>query len=182
MAMPDTTAVKSSFAPVADAATRLLVLGSLPGELSLRRRQYYGNPRNQFWKLMGAVLDVDLERLDYEPRLAALRASGAGLWDVVRHARRAGSLDGAIRDHEPNGLSEFAATLPSLRAIGFNGAKASAIGRKALGADPRWSLVDLPSSSPAHTMAYERKLTRWLELRRHLPPSTGVKTGVRTPD
>lgn len=171
--------MKSSFAPVADAGTRLLVLGSLPGELSLRRGQYYANPRNQFWKLIGDVLATDLERLDYEPRLAALLAGGIGLWDVVRQARRAGSLDGAIRDHRPNALAEFAATLPSLRAIAFNGAKAAAIGRRQLGENPTWTLVDLPSSSPAHTQAYDAKLGRWLDLQPCLAPR--LRTGARIP-
>jgi TDG/mug DNA glycosylase family protein len=170
MASPDPAAVKSSFAPVADAAARVLVLGSLPGELSLSRRQYYGNPRNQFWRLIGAVLGGGLEALDYAPRLAALRAHGVGLWDVVRSARRAGSLDVAIRDHQPNALAEFAATLPALRAIAFNGGKASAIGRRLLGGQARWALLDLPSSSPAHTMAFERKEAQWLTLKPYLAP------------
>jgi TDG/mug DNA glycosylase family protein len=160
--------IKSSFAPVADAAARVLILGSLPGELSLRRRQYYGNPRNQFWRLLGAVLGEDLERLAYELRLAALLSAGVGLWDVVRSARREGSLDGAIREHQPNALAQFAATLPSLRAIAFNGGKAATIGRQQLGDQPRWVLLDLPSSSPAHTMAFERKQARWVEMRPYL--------------
>jgi TDG/mug DNA glycosylase family protein len=170
MATLDPAAVKSSFAPVADVATRVLVLGSLPGELSLSRRQYYGNPRNQFWRLLGAVLDCELESLDYQPRLATLRARGVGLWDVVRAARRDGSLDGAIRDHQPNALAEFAATLPALRAIAFNGGKAAAIGRRQLGASCGWALVDLPSSSPAHTMRFEAKLAQWQTLKPHLAP------------
>jgi len=169
--MPETNGLKSSFAPVADAAVRVLILGSLPGELSLRRRQYYGNPRNQFWRLLGAVLGDDLESLAYEDRLAALLSGGVGLWDVVRSARRDGSLDGAIRDHQPNALAQLAATLPALRAIAFNGGKAAAIGRRQLGADPSWALLDLPSSSPAHTAPFETKLAQWLTLKPYLAPT-----------
>lgn len=157
---------KSSFAAVADARTRLLVLGSLPGEASLARGQYYANPQNQFWRLIGAVIGRDLVGLSYEERLAALRAAGVGLWDVVRSARRTGSLDTAIRDHEPNALPDFCTALPELRAVAFNGGKASALGRKALTQGP--ALITLPSSSPAHTLAYERKLAQWLALRAHL--------------
>jgi TDG/mug DNA glycosylase family protein len=157
----DPASVKFSFAPVADAATRLLILGSLPGELSLIRGQYYGNPRNQFWRLIGAVLGADVEALGYEDRLAALRATGVGLWDVVRSARRAGSLDGAIRDHAPNALTDLAAGLPRLEAIAFNGGKASAIGRRQLGEARGWQLLDLPSSSPAYTMPFDAKLALW---------------------
>lgn len=170
-------AIKSSFAPVADGGTRLLILGSLPGEMSLRRGQYYGNPLNQFWKLIGAVLAADVEALDYEGRLAALKAAGVGLWDVVRSARRAGSLDGAIRDHQPNALAELASSLPALRAIAFNGGKASAIGRRELGAGD-WALLDLPSSSPAHTMRFEAKLAQWRRLQPFLAPD-GPQTRSR---
>jgi len=169
------TALKSSFAPVTDARTRLLVLGSLPGEVSLRQAQYYAHPQNQFWRLMGEVVGADLVSARYESRLAMLRSAGVGLWDVVRTARRAGSLDTAIRDHQPNALAELAAALPALRAIAFNGGKASALGRAALiradlGADSGWTLVDLPSSSPAYTIGFERKRIEWLKLTPFLQP------------
>ena len=84
--------VKRSFPPVADARTRLLVLGSLPGEESLARRQYYANPRNHFWRLIGEVARLDLNALPYEARLEALLAAGIGLWDTVGAATRRGLL------------------------------------------------------------------------------------------
>lgn len=166
MASSPPEARKSSFAAVVDGRTRLLVLGSLPGEASLARGQYYANPQNQFWRLIGAVIERELVGLSYIERLAALQAAGVGLWDVVRSARRSGSLDTAIRDHEPNALPDLCAALPELRAVAFNGGKASALGRKLLTQGP--ALVTLPSSSPAHTLAYERKLAQWLELRGYL--------------
>jgi TDG/mug DNA glycosylase family protein len=167
----DAAKLKSSFAPVADAGTRLLILGSLPGEASLARAQYYAHPQNQFWRLVGAVIGDDLQAMEYALRLSALRAAGVGLWDVVRSATRTGSLDTAIRGHQPNALAEFAATLPALRAIAFNGGKASAIGRRQLGPSTLWELISLPSSSPAHTMAFGRKEAEWLTLKRFLGAS-----------
>src|SRR5919206_121626 len=80
--------VKRSFPPIADAATRVLVLGSLPGEESLARGQYYANPRNHFWRLIGAVIGAELVTLPYEARLEALLAAGIGLWDTVGAATR----------------------------------------------------------------------------------------------
>ena len=169
--MPAAADLKASFAPVTDAGTRLLVLGSLPGEVSLRQAEYYAHPQNQFWRLMGAVVGAELACVAYQTRLARLRDAGVGLWDVVRTARRAGSLDTAIRDHQPNALADLAASLPALRAIAFNGGKAAALGRVALlGADSRWSLVDLPSSSPAYTIGFERKRIEWLKLTPFLQP------------
>ena len=156
---------KRSFAAVADEATRLLVLGSLPGEESLARAQYYAHPRNHFWRLIGAVAEIELVPLPYEARLEALRAAGIGLWDTVASAHRTGSLDGAIREHAPNPLAELVAQLPRLRAVGFNGAKSAAIGMPQLAGREDLALIPLPSSSPAYTLPFEAKLERWMALR-----------------
>jgi hypoxanthine-DNA glycosylase len=142
----------------------LLVLGSLPGELSLARRQYYGNPRNHFWRLMSDVIGAPLVPLSYEERLATLLAAGVGLWDTVGAAIRRGSLDGNIRGHEANPLPDLAARLPALRAVGFNGGKSASLGMNQLVGREGLALVPLPSSSPAYTF-YEDKLAAWLRLR-----------------
>ena len=103
---------KAGFEPVVDANTRLLILGSLPGDASLRAGQYYGHPRNAFWRLIGGVIRCDLAALSYEERLAALRTAGVGLWDVIASAERPGSLDAAIRAPEAADLRERIRTLP----------------------------------------------------------------------
>jgi TDG/mug DNA glycosylase family protein len=159
---------KSSFAPVVTPATRLLILGSLPGEQSLARAQYYGNPRNQFWVLMGVVLDVDLAPLPYSERLAVLAGHHVGLWDVIASAVRPGSLDAAIRESEANDLLSLAGSLPDLRAVAFNGGKAADLGRRHLGDGGPFSLVTLPSSSPAYTLPLAAKQEAWLALRAFL--------------
>lgn len=159
-----TTASKSSFPAVADARTRLLILGSLPGEISLAHAQYYANPRNQFWRLMETVIGRPLVDVAYAGRLDTLLSAGVGVWDVIASAERVGSLDTNIRNHQPNTLGAFAAGLPSLRAIAFNGGKASGIGRKQLGDDTGYELITLPSSSPAHAVPFERKLEQWRAL------------------
>ena len=160
--------LKRSFGAIVAADTRVLLLGSLPGEKSLERRQYYAHPQNQFWRLVGAVLDVELVSLAYPERLDMLLAKRVGLWDVVASARRRGSGDGAIRDAAPNLLGELVASLPELRAVGFNGGKAHAIGQRQLGQLDGVALLALPSSSPAYTIPFAQKLTAWLELRRYL--------------
>ena len=121
---------KSSFAPVVDAGTRLLLCGSLPGDASLAAARYYAHPQNQFWRLMAPVVDVDLPAMPYDARLDALLAGGVGLWDVVGSASRAGSTDAAIRDVADNDLVALAASLPRLRAVAFNGGTALTRGRR----------------------------------------------------
>jgi hypoxanthine-DNA glycosylase len=159
---------KRSFAPVVDETIRVLVLGSLPGEESLARGQYYANPRNQFWRLIGAVAGSALEPLDYQARLARLIEAGIGLWDTVGSAMRRGSLDADIRGIEANALAELVATLPELRAVGFNGGRSASLGMKQLAGRPELALIPLPSSSPAFTLPFGAKLERWMALRPYL--------------
>lgn len=152
---------KSSFPPVVRADTRVLVLGSLPGERSLAEGRYYAHPQNQFWRLVGGAIGRELEGLGYEDRLAALLDAGVGLWDTVASATRRGSLDAAIRDAEHNPLADLAASLPELRAVAFNGATSAKIGT-ALLAGSGLALLALPSSSPAHAaMPFAEKQRLW---------------------
>ncbi len=156
---------KASFAPVVDADTRILILGSLPGDASLAAAQYYAHPRNQFWRLLGAVLAVPLADLPYPHRLAAMQQRGVGLWDVVAEASRRGSLDSAIRDARANPLAALVASLPALRVVAFNGQTAGkAAPQLAASGVP---VLVLPSSSPAHTLAFDKKLQEWQALGRY---------------
>jgi hypoxanthine-DNA glycosylase len=161
-----TDPVLTSFAPVVAADTRVLILGSLPGAASLAIAQYYGHPRNNFWRLVGDAIGVALVEMDYAARLSALLAHRIGLWDVIAEARRKGSLDSEIRDHSNNDLLTLIDTLPELRTIAFNGATAAKIGLKALGARAeRYRIVLLPSSSPAHaTLSLAQKDAIWRTL------------------
>lgn len=139
----------------------MLVLGSLPGERSLREQRYYAHPANQFWRLLGRAIDVDLDALDYADRLVHLAERRIALWDVVATARRDGSLDGSLRAVEANPLRDYVRTHVALRCIGFNGKTAARIGRRALGALAEIDLIDLPSSSPAYTIPFAQKYPAW---------------------
>lgn len=145
--------------------TWLLVLGSFPGRASLLAQQYYGHPQNQFWRLLGGVFGLGLAELSYAERLAALESRGIGLWDVITAAEREGSLDSAIRNAEYSDLHGLLDMLPNLGVIAFNGGTAARAGRKQLGdRAARYEVIDLPSSSPAYTLAFEKKLQAWLAL------------------
>lgn len=156
--------VHHCFPPVVTPQTRLLILGSLPGAASLAAGHYYANPRNQFWALLETVIEQPLVELGYDARLDTLRAAGIGLWDTVAAASRPGSLDADIRLHAASDMPALAATLPELRAIAFNGGTAARIARREIGAT-ELALIDLPSSSPAYTLAFSRKAEAWRQLR-----------------
>ncbi|HUD92338.1 DNA-deoxyinosine glycosylase [Sphingobium sp.] len=160
---------KIAFPPSVDAQTRLLILGSLPGDASIKQGEYYAHRGNAFWQLIGDVLGEDLRGQPYAMRLKRLRARGVGLWDVIESAERPGSLDSSIRGAELRDLGLFVERLPALRAIGFNGKTASLHGRRQLGEQPGLALIDLPSSSGAFaSLSREAKRHAWSALRGHL--------------
>ncbi len=150
--------------PVIGAAARILVLGSFPGEESLRRREYYGHPRNQFWPIMGALVGAGPE-LAYAERLRRLMAAGIALWDVLDSCRREGSLDQRIETQarRPNDLAALAAGHPGLRHVVLNGTMAAALyTRLPPDRHPGLPATALPSTSPAHArLRPAEKLERW---------------------
>ena len=149
-----------SFPPVARADAELLILGSMPGEESLRRRQYYAFPRNAFWRIAGELFGFD-PALSYARRLAALRRAHVALWDVVGACRRRGSLDSAIADAVPNDLPALLARCPRLRLVACNGGGAHAALRRFFPGLPL-PVVRIPSTSPAAALySFDRKLALW---------------------
>ncbi len=156
--------MKTGFPAIADAETRLFILGSLPGDRSIALDQYYGHPTNQFWRLLGAVIGEALPALEYEARLERLRANRIGLWDVFHAAHRPGSGDSAIRSGLTNPLGQLVERHPRLAAIAFNGRIAAREGRRRFPDDGPVELIDLPSSSAANTMRFEAKLASWKRL------------------
>lgn len=166
-ASPIRKARKAAFPPSVDEATRLLILGSLPGDASIKQGEYYAHRGNAFWTLMGDVLGEDLRGTPYALRLKRLRARGVGLWDVMESADRQGSLDSAIRGADLRDLAAFVARLPALEAVAFNGKTAALHGRRQIGVRPDLTLIDLPSSSGAYAMlSREKKAEAWRELRK----------------
>lgn len=155
-----------SFPPIANVSARVLILGSMPGEESLRAQQYYAHPRNAFWKLMGELFDAGPE-MPYNRRTQQLKKSGVALWDVLASCVRKGSLDSAIAADSitPNDFQTFFASHRNITRVFFNGAKAEHSFRKhvlsTLTAQPL-QFTRLPSTSPAHAArSYAQKRTAW---------------------
>jgi hypoxanthine-DNA glycosylase len=150
---------RHGLAPVVDARTRVLILGSFPGEASLAARQYYAHPRNHFWPILGEVLGEPLPSLPYAERLARLAARRVGLWDVIVACRRAGSLDASIRDAEHGDVDRIRHAAPALVAVAFNGNTAAS--RARAWAESGYATLPMPSTSPAYTRPVAEKLAAW---------------------
>ncbi len=160
-----------SFPPVSAPDARVLILGSLPGAMSLAMRQYYAQPQNAFWRIMAEIAGAGRD-VPYDERLERLRAKRIALWDTCEAAERPGSLDAAIvvSSVTPNRFEAFLKRHPEIRGICFNGnTLAKLFERLAVSklseAHKALPRTILPSTSPAHAgMPFERKLARWREV------------------
>jgi TDG/mug DNA glycosylase family protein len=155
-----------SFAPVANDDARVLILGSMPGRISLERQQYYAHPRNAFWPLMGELFGASPE-LDYDERLRCLQHRHIAVWDVLKLCTREGSLDSAIVEStiECNDFAALFARCPKIAQVFFNGAKAETTYQRYVApvlATPQIRFRRLPSTSPAHaSLDHAAKLSAW---------------------
>lgn len=150
----------TGFAPVIDRRVERLILGSFPSEASLAAAQYYAHPRNQFWRLVGDLLNEPLPALDYPERLRRMLAHRLGLWDVLAACDRQGSLDAAITNSRANPFARLRRLAPHLVDVAFNGRTAGSFASAFQAAG--YSTTVLPSSSPAHAgRSYDEKLALW---------------------
>jgi hypoxanthine-DNA glycosylase len=143
----------------------VLVLGTLPGEESLRRQEYYAHPRNLFWPIIFGLFG-ETPAPDYAGRLGFLARRGIALWDVVAAGARLASADATIRGEMPNAIDELAASHPGIRAIAFNGTTARRLHDRHFARRPDLIYLPLPSTSPAHArLGLAEKLAAWTVLR-----------------
>lgn len=145
--------------PILDAGVQTLILGSFPSPASLAAQQYYAHRQNQFWRLLGALLGEPLAGLDYAAKQRSLLAHRIGVWDVYSRCRRDGALDSAIQAAQPNDFTGLRTAAPRLRQVFFNGQVSGRFERLFRAAG--YATQVLPSTSPAHTLAFERKVEIW---------------------
>jgi hypoxanthine-DNA glycosylase len=157
-----------SFPPIVDARARILVLGTLPGEESLRRVEYYAHPRNLFWPIVFALFG-ETPAADYEARLRFVGDRRIALWDVCAMAERRASLDSEIKRERPNPIHDLLDAHPEIHTVAFNGSGAQRLYDRHLTRRPGLLYVHLPSTSPAHArLNFVEKLARWQSLREAL--------------
>jgi len=130
---------------------KVLILGSFPSVQSLEREEYYANPRNRFWAVMGELLGIS-RTLPYVERIQSLDVCGIALWDVIATCIREGSGDGAIREPEPNDIPGFLRAHRSVRLVVLNGSTAGRLFQSAWpdGFPSGLRFVVMPSTSPAN--------------------------------
>lgn len=157
--------MKAAFPPIVDKASKILILGTMPGEKSLALQQYYGNRQNQFWKLIFTVFDAPLDE-DYKRRLSFLKQKRIALWDVLAMCSREGSLDSNIKDAVANDFDSFYRNHPNISTVFFSSKAAEKFYIKLVGKREGISYHVLPSPSGANaTKSFLQKLESWSALK-----------------
>lgn len=158
----------TSFDPIVDSRTKILILGSIPGVKSLEKVEYYGNKQNQFWKIIFSIFKQESVKECYKNKVNFLLQNRIGLWDVVQNCERKGSLDIAIKNQEINDFNSFFNENPQITTILFNGKIAYQFFYKKYGQIKGITYYVMPSTSPANTMTFEKKLNEWSLILSHL--------------
>ena len=164
--------IENILPPVVDEQTKVLIVGSMPGVQSLEKQQYYGNPRNHFWGIIGDITGTNVPE-QYEERLALVKKHRIGLWDVIRECERAGSLDSNIKNEIPNDFVTLFQQYPQIEAIFFNGTKAYDVFKKKLGFEllAEREYYKMPSTSPVpgrNIKTFEEKVEVWSALKKYI--------------
>ncbi|MDX1357294.1 MAG: DNA-deoxyinosine glycosylase [Clostridia bacterium] len=148
-----------SFAPIIDHKCRILILGSIPGAESLRKQEYYGHPQNKFWDVIYGVFGKSPD-YDYEDKKKFLLDQNIALWDVIKSCERTGSLDSKIKNAIVNDFQSLLSDHPRIKHIFFNGRTAEKLFKENF-TFAGIKTTYLGSTSPAHAVPMERRLSEW---------------------
>ena len=151
-----------SFPAAADSRTKILVVGSMPGEASLKAGEYYAYKYNHFWPIIFTLFNKGESILDYQAKLNLLLSNNIGLWDSLKYCSRRGSLDKDIKLGRPNNFKALFKKYPSIKRVVFNGAAAYKFFKQFNDLQPDFDYLQMPSTSPANaSKSFEEKLSIW---------------------
>ncbi len=151
----------NSFPAFIDSNTKILILGTMPCIASLTKQEYYGNPRNHFWRIMYTLFDTLPVSDSFEEKIQLLQKNKIGLWDVLENCERKGSLDIHIKNHKENDFEMLFKQYPTIHTIVFNGKESHKYFIKKFGQIEGITYYVMPSTSPANTISFENKLKIW---------------------
>lgn len=140
--------VRHPFDPVCDASSRILILGTMPSELSRQNRFYYGHPQNRFWPLLARLFRERIPQ-SIEEKTALILRHQLALWDVLQQCRIQGSADSTIQEAVANPIDQLLKRCP-IKAIFTNGQTAGTLYRRHIEPITQTPAAILPSTSPAN--------------------------------
>lgn len=152
-----TETVVHPFAPIMNAESRILVLGSFPSVKSREIRYYYGHPQNRFWSMLSAVFESPLPQTNDEKEALVL-GHHLALWDVIASCTITGSSDASIKDAVPVDIRRVLDHAPIERVI-CNGALSGRLYHRYLESITGMPAIVMPSTSPANASWSLARLT-----------------------
>jgi hypoxanthine-DNA glycosylase len=152
---------KKGLKPIIFEDTEILILGTMPGDESLKLNEYYSFANNSFWKIINRIYSPKVFLSDYQNKVALLKANKIGLWDVLLHCERKGSLDSNITEGLVNDFSSFLEKHKKIKAILFNGKDSQRYFFRHFECLDSINYVLMPSTSSSLTKTYEFKLSFW---------------------
>lgn len=154
-------------APVYDAHSEILILGSFPSVKSREGEFFYHHPRNRFWQTLSAVLQCGLPNT-IEDKKAMLLHYHIAVWDVIAACTITGSSDSSIANVTVNDLN-LILNCASIRQVYVNGQKAYALYEKYCKERFGREAIKLPSTSPANAaFSLDRLVEQWSVIRENL--------------
>lgn len=172
---------KRCFEPIYNDNCKILILGSIPSVKSLEHNFYYMHPRNQFWKILDSlfynsqptfykIVEKYRNNKTYDTRESIkqlLLANNIALFDVISTCEGKGSLDTNISTSSINiNKKEIEKILKITSHVFLNGEKAYNLFIKAF-PNMKDRVIKLPSTSPANTLSFEKKLIEWGKIKKH---------------
>ena len=153
--------MKKAFPPFVNSNSKILILGTMPGEKSLELQEYYGNKGNSFWKLLFTLFDQPLPQ-EFSKKKQLLIENDIALWDVLEFCERTGSLDSNIKNEVPNDFKSFYKEYPNLKHVFFSSKNASKYYDKYIGRrnDIQYTILPSPSGANA-SKSFLQKLEEW---------------------
>jgi hypoxanthine-DNA glycosylase len=148
------------FPPIKGNQPKILILGTMPSVISLRNNEYYANPMNAFWKIIFAIRGTNSSSI-YEEKKHLIQEMNLALWDICHTCIRQGSADSDIHNEIANPIIALLAENPSIRTIIFNGQAAQKLFHRHFKTIENINLITLPSTSPAYTLPFQKKLEVW---------------------
>ena len=157
----------SSFPPIISNDAKILILGSVPGVKSLEMQEYYAHPQNKFWKIIFELFNENFSE-DYLEKIKILKKNKIAVWDVIDSCERVGSLDTTIKNEESNDILQLLKKYQNIKTIFCNGGKSYQNLQKIVGKNFEIPIYLLPSTSPLHTISFEKKLDAWSKISDYL--------------
>lgn len=152
---------KQCLEPWVGGSPYVLILGTLPSDVSIKSQAYYQNKsHNSFYKIMEQLFQRSVGQSDID----FITSNHIALWDCMKKANRKGNLDANIKDDIPNNVKEFLQIHPTISTIVLNGGLAKKEFHRYFPASDfseKIKVISLISSSNAASKKFEEKLEEW---------------------